>query len=93
MALPVDEAPVAVEQPEAAVAHDAGVRELDLVGIHDVQRLHRRDADADDPALHAAKPSRYCGSRTSTTSPPRRTPLPSSSTIQKFRPVTWTATL
>ena len=93
MVLAVDEPPVGVDEPEAAVTHDARVRELDLVGIDDVQRLHGRDADADDAAFHSRQPSYWDGSCTSTTSPPRRTPPPSSSTIQKFRPVTWTATL
>src|SRR6185437_17114408 len=84
---------VGVDEPEAAIAGDAVRAELDLGGIDDVQRLHRRDRDACDAALHARQPS-YCGgSRTSTTSPPRRTPPPPSSKIQKFRPVTWTATL
>ena len=92
MVLAVHEPPVAVDEPEAAVTRDARVRELDRVGIDDVQRLHGRDADADDPAFHPANLA-IRGSRTSTTSPPRRTLLPSSSTIQKFRPVTWTATL
>jgi hypothetical protein len=54
MALVVDEPPRRVDEPEAAVAHDAGRRELDLVGTDDVQRLHGRDADPCDPALHAA---------------------------------------
>jgi hypothetical protein len=54
MALAVCETPVGIDEPEAAVAHDAGVCEVDLVRIDDVQRLHGRDADADDPALHLA---------------------------------------
>ena len=91
--LVVHEPAVAVDEPEAAVAGDAGVPELHLVGIDDVQRLDGRDRDADDLAFHVRKPSYEGGSRTSTTSPPRRTPLPSSSKIQKLRPVTWTATL
>jgi hypothetical protein len=58
MALPVDEPPIAVDQPEAAVAHDAGVRKVNLVEIRDVQRLDRRDADADDAALHLEEEAR-----------------------------------
>src|SRR5215831_16317983 len=54
MALPVDEPPLAVDEPETAVTHDADVRELDLGGIDDVQRLDRSDRDPSNAAFHSA---------------------------------------
>ena len=45
-ALPVEEPPVRVDKPEAAIAHDTRMAELHLVRIDDVQRLHRRDGDS-----------------------------------------------
>src|SRR6185437_752214 len=54
MALAVDEPAVRVDEPEAAVAGHAGPAELDLVGVQQVERLHRRDRDARDLAFHLA---------------------------------------
>ena len=51
-ALAVREPSVAVEEPEAAVADDARARELDLVRMDEMERLHGRDRDADDGACH-----------------------------------------
>ena len=55
--LVVEEPAVSVDEPEAPVARHPAGPELYLVRVDDVESLYRRDGNACDPALHAAKPS------------------------------------
>jgi len=61
MRLVVHEPPVAIHEPEPAIALDAGKADVHLFRIHERERLHRRDRYADDPALHMGNASRFLG--------------------------------
>ena len=50
--LAVDHPPVVVDEVEAAVLAHAERLELDLVAVDERERLHRRDRDPGDGALH-----------------------------------------
>ena len=55
--LPVDEPPVLVDEIETAVLAHAELLELDLVAVDERERLHRRDRDPGDGALHHRPPA------------------------------------
>src|SRR5438067_13368747 len=79
-----------VDEPEAPVAAHAVVLKLDLLRMHEAERLDRRDREAGDCGGHAFQLRRQAGPSTRASLRPR---APSSSTTQKSRPVTCTATL
>ena len=55
--LAVDHPPVVVDEVEAAVLAHAERLELDLVAMDERERLHRRDRDPRDGALHHTPPA------------------------------------
>src|SRR5947209_4794736 len=66
VALVVEQAPARVDEPETAVAANAVRFELDLVRVHEPERFHRRDRDANDASLHVVELSGAARSRRTT---------------------------